>query len=211
MAEIFTESDDQNRPINLQKFKELLKNEHSEDKIVQSCLYDVSSPYCFKQEPEAYYALRSEVCKQFEIHEQNFTIVGSAKLGFSLSPEKFGRSFDESSDIDVVLVSEKLFQKLWDALLEYKNKPVYRLDPEVQKKFKDMQEFMFYGWIRFDKIPRDFLYARVWWNFFSKLSSDKRFGPRKIRAAIFKSWFHASYCYVDTIRKLRSIISEEQQ
>ena len=50
-------------------------------------------------------------------------IVGSAKTGFSLSPHKLLTPFHDgggpkepSSDIDIAIVSERLYQKFWDRL-----------------------------------------------------------------------------------------------
>jgi hypothetical protein len=47
-------------------------------------------------------------------------IVGSAKLGYSLSPRKADvlSQFNKASDIDVVIISEELFHEVWSNLLQ---------------------------------------------------------------------------------------------
>lgn len=55
--------------------------------LVQQILFDGYLPYCFRYDQEAYKKFRSEICDTFKIHPQNFTIVGSAKTGFSLNPD----------------------------------------------------------------------------------------------------------------------------
>jgi hypothetical protein len=44
-------------------------------------------------------------------------VVGSAKLGFSIVPDKRYRAFGETSDIDVVLCSSALFDLFWEDVL----------------------------------------------------------------------------------------------
>lgn len=63
---------------------------------------------------------------KLNIHFNNIAIVGSAKNGFSLSPKKYFKVFDEEkSDIDVVLVSDLNYKILWEAYLDmyYKQIP----------------------------------------------------------------------------------------
>jgi hypothetical protein len=170
--------------------------------IVQEYLFE-GVPYCFKDTPEIFVLFRQMICDEFGIHRQNFTVVGSAKIGFSLSPENYGRVFNKGSDIDVVLVSEELFQDLWWKLIEYKKTTVYHLNKSNRDRFQELQSIIFYGSIRLDKLTDDFTYARNWWMFFNSLSIDKRFGPRRVRAMLFKSWRHVSSYYEDGIRKVK--------
>lgn len=64
-----------------------------------------------------YHDLKLYMSSKLGIHLNNIAIVGSAKLGFSLSPstEKMFAPFNYSSDLDVVVVSSDLFNKSWKA------------------------------------------------------------------------------------------------
>ncbi|HBB2971248.1 TPA: hypothetical protein KAC81_005634, partial [Escherichia coli] len=55
--------------------------------------------------------------KKLEIHVNNIAIVGSAKMGFSLSPDKNYRTFNDESDIDLVLVSDRIYKSSWMAFI----------------------------------------------------------------------------------------------
>ncbi len=63
----------------------------------------------------------------FDISFHSVQIVGSAKVGYSLSEKKILKPFheetadSESSDIDVAIVSERLFSKIWDQLRDIKD------------------------------------------------------------------------------------------
>lgn len=183
-----------------EEFKSLL-TKRTPKELFQECLLD-SFPYCFLKSPTNYLTLRKEICDFFKIHPQNFSIIGSAKTGFSLSPLKFGREFCETSDIDVVLVSEELFQTIWLDLIEFQKTIKYNLDPVAKSRFGSLQYTLFFGILRLDKLSDDFAFAKKWWEFFNRLSVDTRFGPRRIRGTIFKSWQHVSYYYEKNIKEL---------
>jgi hypothetical protein len=77
----------------------------------------------FKQkEPDKYLqtydTFKHYVVNSLEINFNNISIVGSAKTGISLSPEKDFKMFDTESDFDLVLVSPNLFYQFWDAYLD---------------------------------------------------------------------------------------------
>ena len=68
--------------------------------------------------------LKEIVSKNFEIGFHSLQIVGSAKTGFSLSPYKILTPFHEankdekSSDIDIAIVSNAWYSRLWDNVRE---------------------------------------------------------------------------------------------
>lgn len=186
------------------KYKSFLSliSSTSTEEVVQKVIFD-SFPFAFTHTPENYWLLRTSVCKKFEIHPQNFSIIGSAKLGFSLNPKKRGTPFSDGSDIDVVLISDNLFETLWLKLITYRNSVYCQLDSNSKKRFEDLQKILFWGQLRLDKLSDSFDFAKEWWTFFNELSIDVKYGKRQIRAAIFKSWHHATYYYEKSINKIK--------
>lgn len=67
------------------------------------------TPYVFEKSPMKYVIFREQVAERFGVGSQDVCIVGSAKLGFSPSARKFGKKFEETSDVDVVVISDELF------------------------------------------------------------------------------------------------------
>jgi hypothetical protein len=57
----------------------------------------VTSGDCFTLSPTSYYELRARIAGKFEIHPTEVVVVGSAKLGFSIAPDKRYREFGETS------------------------------------------------------------------------------------------------------------------
>lgn len=78
------------------------------------------TPFVFEKSPMKYIVFREQVADRFGVGSQDVAIVGSARLGYSPSPHpdkdpkgppKFGKKFSESSDVDVVIISEPLFHR----------------------------------------------------------------------------------------------------
>jgi len=68
--------------------------------------------------------LKIFMSEMLDVHVNNIAIVGSAKLGYSITPskEKLFKPFSSNSDIDIVIVSPEIFRQSWSAFIELKNK-----------------------------------------------------------------------------------------
>ncbi len=94
-----------------EEFKRLVTAIDSHTVLAKVFLLE-GTPYVFSQSPMKYVIFREQVAERFDVGYQDVCIVGSAKLGFSPSPtEKYGRSFQETSDVDVVIISEDWFHQ----------------------------------------------------------------------------------------------------
>lgn len=54
------------------------------------------------------------MAQKFTTPATNIFICGSALLGYSLSPQKKFATFNDNSDIDIVIISKKMFDKFWE-------------------------------------------------------------------------------------------------
>ena len=141
---------------------------------------------CFILSHDLYFDLRSGVAHHFGLHPNEVFVVGSAKLGFSVAPAKRFRPFRRNkSDIDVALVSSRLFDQVSEDIFSYKQKAG---DWPKYKKFAD---YLFQGWIRPDMLPRSpiFPFGKKWWDFFQGLEDNRRYGDYKFRGGLYKSYF----------------------
>lgn len=69
-------------------------------------------PHGFHCCPAIYDAVRCWLSNRLGVHPKEISLVGSARLGKSLSPENLGNPFDSESDLDLFIVSSKLFDEL---------------------------------------------------------------------------------------------------
>jgi hypothetical protein len=58
---------------------------------------------CYVLDQDDYFELKSEVSDRFSVHPSEVIVVGSGKLGFSISPLKRYRRFGDESDIDLAI------------------------------------------------------------------------------------------------------------
>jgi len=68
-------------------------------------------PYCFRECPLLYEAIREWLARAIDIHAKEITLIGSARIGYSLAPgDDYGRPFNDSSDLDFSAISSVLFK-----------------------------------------------------------------------------------------------------
>ena len=156
----------------------------------------ISGECCMLSQNE-YFKLRSEIADYFELHPNEVLVVGSAKLGFSIAPDKRFCLFHAESDIDVVIVSSKLFDEVWEYVYSYKQDGG---DWQESGKFID---YLFQGWIRPDKLPRSprFPFGKKWWSFFLGLNGNQKYDNYTISGALYKSYLFLENYQKDCVQQ----------
>lgn len=156
-------------------------------------------------------------------------IVGSARFGFSLDPDRFAVPFQASSDIDIVVVHTGLFDEAWQTMLAWDYRTIrIRSYQERQWLFKRHDE-VWSGWFdppgwRFRerggielsfpvalKPLREFAYR--WFSTFRSLSRYKDHPeiPRhKISARLYRTRTHVAMYHAMGLRTLRRKLEMEQ-
>ena len=109
--------------MNVDEFQASLLNSDSNEFAQQ--LLTIDANWYFDQCAEvsneiSYEIFRDVVAEHVGIQREQVSLVGSTIFGFSMSPngEKTFSAFHEDSDLDLVIVSDALFQSVWSELLE---------------------------------------------------------------------------------------------
>ena len=133
-------------------------------------------------------------------------MVGSAKLGFSPYKEK---EFDLDSDIDVVIVSDQLFDRFMDQIRFYQNelrRSRRSVSTREQALYHQFLEYVALGWIRPDKLPLSFRLSTLkdeWFEFFRSISNgNSEVGNYKVAAGVFRSYIHLESYLLEGLREL---------
>jgi hypothetical protein len=69
-------------------------------------------PFAFRNKPAVYEYMRSFLASRLGVDPKDITLIGSARIGQSLSPSTLGRPFSSESDLDLTVVSPDLFNRL---------------------------------------------------------------------------------------------------
>ena len=139
---------------------------------------------CYIIDEPTYFELKKVVSEQFNIHPSQVYMVGSGKMGFSLKRTRRYHPFGDSSDLDLAIVSDGLFDEIWMEAFRFKRDGGYW---EKEREFKD---YLFRGWIRPDLLPASASFERTeeWWEFFRELTSSGNFGSYKISAGLYRAF-----------------------
>lgn len=148
-------------------------------------------------------ALRGRIAERFGIDRAGITIVGSAKLGFTITHKRAWKHiparpmfspFSENSDVDVAIVSDALFDDIWKRCFRFWQESGYGDD--YWQEGPNFRDYLFRGWMRPDKLPSEgnFTYRNEWFDFFRRLTSERAAGDYKITAGLYReAYFLESY------------------
>ena len=126
-------------------------------------------PYAFKEYPLLYEELRDFIAKGMNIGAKEVTLVGSARTGYSLAKDHWGKPFGPRSDFDFVMISDKYFGKVvedyqkWTA--ELRQRKVLPRSPDEMsiwlENIKYLDHKIPYGFIQVRLIPYSTSYPNV--------------------------------------------------
>jgi hypothetical protein len=180
-------------------------------------------PYVFRDEPASNDLLVEHLCEAMGVSDQNIVVVGSAKIGFSLNPDNFPREFSDTSDIDIVVVSEELFDRVWMILLEWhyprRNMPLGRVEGGWMRSRRGD---IYWGWLVPDEIHYEGLsfphvlkplrdISTKWFNTFQSLSLYPEFAAHRVSGRLYRTWDHAIRYHTDGLRQIRDAIVARQK
>lgn len=129
----------------------------------------------------------------------NVLMVGSGKIGCSLSPDKNFRNFNENSDIDIAIISLKLFYELWEKIR------IASINEHIPR-YPSIASSVFRGFIN-EKDFSSIDFARQHWN--NKISDLNRCINEDINIyhtinyRIYRSWEDLEEYHIKGINTLR--------
>jgi hypothetical protein len=174
-------------------------------------------PFVFKDDVDALHTLRSHLSENLELagHRpaaNDIIVVGSAKIGFSLGPDTFARSFSDSSDIDVVVIDHMLYDAVWSTVLRWHYPRRRRGLAGVDQSWADHRKTEFYwGWLQPHRLTFDGLslpdtltplrdLRTRWFDAFQTLSRYPAFARRDISGRLYRTRLHATLYHADGLR-----------
>lgn len=147
----------------------------------------------------------------FGISFHSSQLVGSAKTGFSLSPYKCLKPFtiegnqdSHSSDIDVAIVSEKLFSEIWESL-----RCARESESLGERQYTEITAAIFRGYIN-EKSICYFSYSRAFWKSkagkVTRALQDKVGIVHPINYRVYRNWEDLQEYQISGINRLKERI-----
>jgi hypothetical protein len=198
------------------EFRQLVAATKDAD-LLGPCLRDAVLPWVFEPKPVSWTSFRADLTAEFNIDADDIAIVGSGRFGFSLKPGNNLRAFHDRSDIDVVIVSADLFDRLWYDLL----KAVYPRPPATQREggwLKDRKNELYTGWLSPLEVKRDATiygprvsplleFSARWFNTFKNASRHAIRRHEDITSRLYRTWQHAELYHLHSIAALRTVLT----
>ncbi len=203
--------------MNREEFLIYLKTCGDDGYLVDACRRHLlhGTPHVFFGRESEFFDFRRRIADKFGIGFHEVFVVGSAKLGFSPHKEK---TFDLDSDIDVVIVSEKLFDEFMDQIRGYQGQLRRSRRAVSTRELATYHQFLEYaalGWIRPDKLPLAFTLSSIkddWFTFFRSISNGKsEVGNYKVAAGIFKTYDHLESYLLEGLKEVYEALHIKEQ
>lgn len=161
-----------------------------------------NTPFAFKEMPILWEQIILYLAETLSVNFNEIKIIGSAKTGFSISPESYGKSFSATSDLDLTIISNNLFDKLktefeeWNNL--YNNQKLLPLNATEEKYWPQNLEVIpkniYRGFIDTHKIPNreQFPFTQkinqTCYLLGYKLNEFHKIPNNKISLRVYKNW-----------------------
>jgi hypothetical protein len=189
-----------------QEFEILLQSEGSQH-VYGHCLFD-NHVHIFKKAfpgdaEGTYHRFKVRVSELLDVQLQNVAIVGSAKMGFSLSPGKAYKPFHNESDLDLVIVSPELFREIWKNYFDYVNSSTGKQYAAVAKNI-----FRHFVSIKAEDVTGDQLkYFEGWITKVDKLRLALQLNfalPLEINYRVYEDWSYVKSYHLSGLNQLES-------
>jgi hypothetical protein len=191
------------------EFKDAVSNSSISIEHVFQKYYVDAETFYFKTRRSDEYLMKEWIAKNLNIYINDLYIIGSAKTGYSIKPDAFGRPFDglylktshvsDKSDIDLAIVNNHLFEYVSDLIYDFTSS--YKMNWVVNAYYNNGKEkafnvplkykfieYLSKGWYRPDFAPIDFVLSLSDIPLNSVLHEIRNKEKRKIAFGIYRDW-----------------------
>jgi hypothetical protein len=181
-------------------------------------------PYAFKDAPSSLETLRRHLVQELSVRAEQVIVVGSGRIGFSLSPAGYPRRFGPKSDVDIVVIDDTMFDLYWHTMLiwNYPRRGTPQLAGRDRSWRRNRQRDLYWGWFRPDYIRYDGLslpsvlrpirdLSTAWFNAFQSLGQYPQLARRQITGRLYRTRELALLYHVDGLEKLRDVLQAQDQ
>ena len=188
------------------EFVELL-NTRSVDWIVDNHVFGGPNFYSFRK-PQVYRQMMSAISIGLQVPPTDIHVIGSARIGFSLSPNKFGERFNQYSDIDICVVSNSLFDSSWIDILANERHARTNLNPQTRQHLRNHREYhyVYNGWMYPGALVPVLRIGTRWMRTFNGLSRIAELATRSISGRLYRTWDHARLYHQWSLRRVKQTI-----
>jgi hypothetical protein len=183
------------------------------DGLVREHLF-VGVPFVFEKNPSDYELLQTHLSEGLKVPIEAITIVGSRRLGYSLNPSHPGEPMSDTSDVDVLVADEGLFDRLWDLMLKWRYPWHMKHWSEAEQAWgmRHLENFIAgysepttiakarLGFPRYRRQLLAFSYA--WFSAFKTAGSHSELAAFEFKGRLYRTWRFATRYHTYGLRRL---------
>ena len=163
-------------------------------------------PHVFDNNLEVYIKWKEKLSLLIGVDGKSIVFTGSAAVGYSLSPEKNLKPFDQISDIDVAIISGLHFDIAWHCLRNIGNKR-HQLNMKEKSSLEDHRtRLVYWGTIATDKIIQILPFGKEWINAIEQMRKTDPTIDREINFRIYKDFEALRSYQIESITKLKDLL-----
>lgn len=192
---------------------EICRRRGNLESLVREQLFE-GVPFVFRDQPAAYDLLRRHLSRELNVQPLSITIVGSGRLGYSLNPSHPGQPILETSDIDILIADEKLFDRFWQLMLKWRYPWHMKHWPDAERAWgvRHLENFIAgysdphgirfarLGFRRYRTQLLDFSYR--WFSAFKAAGNYPELAGREFKGRLYRSWSFATKYHAYGLRLL---------
>jgi len=153
---------------------------------------------------EKYHQLKVATSDALDVPVKNIAIVGSSKLGYSLTPDRNFDTITPESDIDLIVVSKELFDSLWASHLSYKNS----IEQSRQYSYANVAKNVFRHFVSVSEDELDSSMLNHFKDWISRVGKLKRLLEQQFKISttleyrVYESWAYVEQYHVTGLNAL---------
>jgi hypothetical protein len=172
--------------------------------LVSSHLFD-SVPHLFGDDGVLWRRWKAAIAADLDVDAHSVLLVGSAAVGVSLNPYKNLKPFDNSSDVDVAVLSYRHFEDAWHTLKSLKGTELFRMSPAAKIDIRDhAPNYVYFGSIATERILAALTFGPQWADAIAKAEQRDPTTGRDVKIRLYRDVDALRRYQMRSIRKTRN-------
>lgn len=168
------------------------------------------TPAIFNGNRDEFLRIKALIAKGLNVDMCSVVFVGSSCTGFSLNPKKRLKEFDESSDIDIAIISHHHFNIAWRWMRQVDFSKMNGKERFALNQHRE--HFVFDGTIATDFILPLLPFGAEWGAVLSAISNEPVFGGREVHFRLYQDHKSLIDYHVNNVKNnLPSMLGVEAQ
>lgn len=146
------------------------------------------TPFIFQNNHYEFLDWRATIAEKLLVDGCAVIITGSAGVGISLNPTKNFKAFDDTSDVDVAVVSMYHFEEAWRRLRNLRSGALRLTSIERRAIQMHREHYIYWGTIATDKILPVLPFGHAWQQSLSEMARITPTHQRTINVRVYRDF-----------------------